>query len=149
MWSLRALLAVLIAAAAALGVLYLITATTDLAPTPEPVPAPVAGDAEDTQLAAEAEERRLLMQTAYADLERDRLMLNQQLGALNTRLWGMRLPSATAKTVQNEMMTAKKLLTNPPMLGAFADTAAIERERERVQVARERLIETEARLFPK
>jgi hypothetical protein len=86
------------------------------------------------------------MQTAYADLEKDRLLLNQQLGALNTKLWGVRLPAARASSVQNDMMAAKKLLTNPPMLGAFTDVTGIRHERERVNAARGRLQAIEAEL---
>jgi hypothetical protein len=102
------------------------------APSPEAAPQPA-------EALAEAETRRALMQAAYADLEKDRLLLNQQLGALNARIWGMRLPAARARSVQNDMMAAKQRLTNPPLLGAFVDPAGIQHERDRVNAAKDRL----------
>jgi len=93
-----------------------------------------------------AETRRLAMQVAYADLEKDRLLLNRQLGALNAKLWGLRVPAARAHSIQSDMMAAKSLITNPPLLGAFEDTAAITRERERVGSALARLEEIETAL---
>jgi hypothetical protein len=89
--------------------------------------------------ALEDETRRLAMQVAYADLEKDRLLLNRQLGALNAKLWGRRLPAARAQSVQTDMMAAKSLLTNPPLLGAFLDVEGIRHERERVRVSLARL----------
>ncbi|HEY7841022.1 MAG TPA: hypothetical protein VIC61_05595 [Gammaproteobacteria bacterium] len=94
----------------------------------------------------EDETRRLAMQVAYGDLEKDRLLLNRQLGALNAKLWGRRLPAARAQSVQSDMMAAKSLLTNPPLLGAFSGAEGIQHERERVQASLARLEAIESQL---
>jgi hypothetical protein len=94
----------------------------------------------------EDETRRLAMQVAYGDLEKDRLLLNRQLGALNAKLWGRRLPAAHAQSVQSDMMAAKSLLTTPPLLGAFSDVEGIQHERERVQASLARLEAIESQL---
>lgn len=110
-------------------------------PAPASAAATAVPDAMDgTGLDQAAEEsRRLSMQVAYADLEKARLLLNQQLASLNAVLWDRRLPAARAHAIQNDMMSARNLLTNPPLLGAFRDAAGIQHERERVAAARSRL----------
>lgn len=100
---------------------------------------PLADPGATPEPTVDDETRRLAMQVAYADLEKDRLLLNRQLGTLNAKLWGRRLPAARAQSVQSDMMAAKSLLTNPPLLGAFPDVAGIQHERERVQALLARL----------
>lgn len=101
--------------------------------TPGEPSAPDAGTA--PEFVTGDETRRLAMQVAYADLEKDRLLLNRQLGALNAKLWGRRLPAAQARSIQDAMMSAKSLLTNPPLLGAFPDVEKIQHERERLRAS--------------
>jgi hypothetical protein len=101
--------------------------------------APPAAQTDGPTAAAGNETRRLAMQDAYADLEKDRLLLNRQLGSLNAKLWGLRLPAARARKIQEDMMGARKLLSSPPLLGAFHDVDGIRHERDRVHAALERL----------
>lgn len=114
-------------------------------------PAPAAGGmmAPPAQAPAEADpgvsddSRRLAMQEAYADLEKERLMLNRQLSNLQTKLWNRRLPAARAQSIQQDMMAAQALLRSPPLLGAFFDAAGVRHESDRVKAALERLQEIE------
>ena len=139
----------LVAVAALLAALYAISPgrqgpAADAVPDkPRPLPA----EARATDLAAEEETRRAAMLVAYADLEKDRLLLNRQLGSLNAKLWGLRLPAARAQSIQHDMMGAQTLLSSPPLLGAFMDVAGIRRERERVLAARDRLDQVEEELL--
>ena len=134
-----------------LGTFYLGVPGPQAAKPPAVMAPPSGPDADASPVLGEtAETHRLAMQVAYADLEKDRLLLNRQLGALNAKLWGLRLPAARARTIQGDMMAAKSLLTNPPLLGAFQEVGGIQRERERVSSARVRLesIENELRAVP-
>jgi hypothetical protein len=113
---------------------------------PQRLDVPMAAQRDGPAAAAEDETRRLAMQDAYADLEKDRLLLNRQLGSLNAKLWGRRLPAARAREIQEDMLGARKLLSSPPLLGAFLDVEGIRHERDRVNAAMERLKEIESEL---
>jgi phosphoenolpyruvate-protein kinase (PTS system EI component) len=87
--------------------------------------------------------RRAAMESTFAGLDAARRELRQQLEQLKVAVWGREFPARQASAISHDMMLAERLLTNPPMLGAFHDTAAIARERERVAAALARLADIE------
>lgn len=110
---------------------------------PEPEPAGMAagatsgGDSED----AAEEARRGEVAAAFEELKAARKALQQELGNLKGRIWGLELPGAEAKKISDGMMAAQFLLKNPPLLGAFADAAGVRAEKSRVDAALIRLAE--------
>lgn len=75
------------------------------------------------------------METAYAQLERNRELLKRRLGLVRTDVWGLKLPAAQARSIENKMLNGYELLKHPPMLGAFSSVDEIEQEQARVQGA--------------
>lgn len=113
------------------------------APAPRvSAPVPALTEAPGTapgQEEAVAEARRAEIAAAYAELQAARKSLQQELGNLKGRVWGLELPGATAKKIGDDMMAAQFLLKEPPLLGAFSDVAGVRAEQARVDAARTRL----------
>ena len=118
-----------------------------LAPALEPASAP-AWPAPSAEALAREEKRLAALRAEYAELERARGALRQQLGKLKARLWKARLPAAQAKALTRQMRAGHALLKNPPLLGAFRNAEAVRRETAKVNSVAGKLRELEAAALP-
>lgn len=96
------------------------------------------------------QQRRAAMRAEYDKLEQARDALRQQLGKVRTRLWGVRVPPARAREIQEQMFRGHSLLKNPPLLGAFSSVAEIAGEIRKVDEVRTGLegLEAEIQGYP-
>ena len=117
------------------------------APTPALAPSP-ARPATSAETLAWEERRLAALQAEYAELERARTALRQQLGKLKARLWKARLPAAQARALTKQMRAGHDLLKDPPLLGAFRDVEAMRRETAKVNSLAGKLRELEAAALP-
>lgn len=118
-----------------------------LAPALEPASAP-ARPAPSAEALAREEKRLAALRAEYAELERARGALRQQLGKLKARLWKARLPAAQAKALTRQMRAGHALLKDPPLLGAFRNAEAVRRETAKVNSVAGKLRDLEAAALP-
>ncbi len=73
------------------------------------------------------------MQSAYAGLQQSRKQLKSDANWLKSKIWGLKLPSEQARTINNTMRQTYAYLKNPPMLGAYFSVDEINREVRQVE----------------
>lgn len=120
------------------------------------VPAPVAEQsADDADLAAdkllqeaERDARLERMKEVFARLERERRDLRIRLDEVAFYVGEASLSAEQAGQIREDMNTANRLLINPPLLGAFRDADAIQRELDQVVRNHDRLREILAAVKP-
>jgi len=83
------------------------------------------------------------MKSEYNKLESARLELKRALAKTKHLLWGMTFPSEQAKKINAVMLNAHKFEKTPRMLGAFFDAKEIRSEIEKVNFAKNALIDLE------
>lgn len=84
------------------------------------------------------------MNAEYDKLERARKRLKRRLARLKHEMWGLKFPKQQARHISDAMFGATRLIKNPAMLGAFADSEAIKDETAKVEFANSSLDEVSA-----
>lgn len=79
------------------------------------------------------------IQQAYSQLEDSRKLLKGRLAKLKASLWNLDFPGEDVASINNDLAQAVVLLKNPPLLGAFRDEAAINREIRKHEAAHQKL----------
>ncbi|MEX2516559.1 MAG: hypothetical protein WD572_06560 [Gammaproteobacteria bacterium] len=122
---------------------------------PVAVPAPVSDQSEDADLAAdkllqeaERDARLERMKEVFARLERERRDLRIRLDEVAFYVGEASLSADEAEQIREDMNKANRLLINPPLLGAFRDAEAIQRELDQVLRNHDRLREILAMVKP-
>lgn len=122
---------------------------------PIAVPAPVSGQSEDADVAvdkllqeAERDARLERMKEVFARLERERRDLRIRLDEVTFYVGEASLSADEAEQIREDMNKANRLLINPPLLGAFRDAEAIQRELDKVLRNHDRLREILASVKP-
>ncbi len=88
-------------------------------------------------------EKTKLMTAKYEILEQARKKLKRHQAYLKHEMWGLKFESKKAKKMSMSLMSASKLLNNPPMLGAFLSVEQIKDEIAKVNFAEKSLDEVE------
>lgn len=117
---------------------------------PAPIPEQPAegeddgGDIRQSAIEMERDARLEAMKARYAELEKERRNLRQRLNKVGYYLAETELSKAEARTLQDELDAANRILINPPLLGAFRSVEDIQQERDRIARINDRLDEIEA-----
>jgi Pyruvate/2-oxoacid:ferredoxin oxidoreductase gamma subunit len=93
--------------------------------------------------ASSGEEKTKLMTAEYEILEQERKKLKRHLAQLKHEMWGLKFTPEKAKKISTSVMSASRLLNNPPMLGAFLSVGQIKDEIVKVNFAEKSLEEVD------
>jgi Pyruvate/2-oxoacid:ferredoxin oxidoreductase gamma subunit len=85
------------------------------------------------------DEKTELMKKAYSELEQERKNLKRNIARLKHEMWGLRFPPDKAKQISETVLSAARLIKNPPMLGAFSSVQQIQDEINKVTFAQNSL----------
>ena len=83
------------------------------------------------------------MKTKFATLAQGRRELKSQANFLKSKIWGQKLPSEQAMTINKSMRHVYSYLHNPPLLGAYFETDEIKNEIKKVERMQEDLKQIE------
>ncbi len=98
--------------------------------------------AAEPEAAAQVERRQALRQ-AYAVLETRRQALRRETARLRHEFWGLKLPTALAKTYRERMQAALYALQNPRQLGGFRDVGAVHKAVSHIDYLHQQLLAVE------